>query len=249
LWSQPKVRYNVGSILGATLAGQSVVVTQRGVLVRPSDGELIYRPRDSMSQGDTGSSAPGVVLGERLYQPKYGVTQLNVWEFQDASARKWEPKPLAVIDVPEAVHHGPKGQWIDRSTAGSPLVWLGYAYQVDIYQTLFVADLKSGKTVYYQPMEMQGLMHYNSVPVAASPTLVGKHVVVLDNQGTALVLQPGSVYKVIASNHIGTQLERRWPIPAQETLAYAPPLADGSRLYLRGEAYLYCIGSDGRERP
>lgn len=37
-------------------------------------------------------------------------------------------------------------------------------------------------------------------------------------------------------------LERDWPIPAQETLAYAPPIADGNRLYLRGERYLYCIG-------
>ena len=38
-----------------------------------------------------------------------------------------------------------------------------------------------------------------------------------------------------------TQLDRR-PLPAQETLAYAPPIADGDRLYLRGERYLYCIG-------
>jgi outer membrane protein assembly factor BamB len=242
LWQQPKVRSNVGSVLGATLAGQPVVVTQRGIIVRPSDGELLYRPRDSTSPGDTGSWAPGVILGERVYQPKYGVNQLSVWDFHNAPARAWEPQGLGTIGVPEAVSHGAKGQWIDRSTAGSPLVWQGYAYQVDIYQTLFVADLKRGQTVYYQPMDLQGLMHYNAVPVAASPTLVGKRLVVLDNQGTALVLQPGPAYKVLARNHIGTQLDRRWPIPAQETLAYAPPLADGSRLYLRGEAFLYCIG-------
>jgi hypothetical protein len=29
---------------------------------------------------------------------------------------------------------------------------------------------------------------------------------------------------------------------SQETLTYSPPIADGGRLYLRGEAYLYCIG-------
>jgi hypothetical protein len=242
LWTQRKVRHNVGAVLGASLAGQPVVVTQRGIIVRPSDGKLLYRPRDSASAGDTGSWAPGVIRGDRLYQPKYGVCQLTVWDFQGAPARAWEPKRLVEIGVPDEVHHGPKRQWIDRSTAGSPLVYQGFAYQVDIYQTLFVADLKSGKTAYYRSMDMHGLMHYNSVPVAASPTLVGKHVVVLDNQGTALVLQPGPAYKVLARNRIATQLDRRWPIPAQETIAYAPPLADGSRLYLRGEAFLYCIG-------
>ncbi len=45
-----------------------------------------------------------------------------------------------------------------------------------------------------------------------------------------------------ASGWLDTQLERDWPIPAQETLAYAPPIADGGRLYLRGERYLFCIG-------
>jgi hypothetical protein len=242
LWEQPKVRYNVGAVLGARLAGQPVVLTQRGIVVRPSDGELLYRPRDSSAQGDTGSWGPGVILGDRVYQPKYGVCQLNVWDFQGAPDREWEPKQLATVGVPDEVHRRPNGQWLDRSTAGSPLVWQGLAYQVDIYQTLFVGDVRSGKTVYYRPMDMHGFMHYNSVPLAASPTLVGENIVVLDNQGTALVLQPGPTYKVVARNRIATQLDRRWPIPAQETLAYAPPLADGPRLYLRGEAYLYCIG-------
>jgi hypothetical protein len=37
---------------------------------------------------------------------------------------------------------------------------------------------------------------------------------------------------------------RYWPIPAQETIGYSPPLPDGNRLYLRGERYLYCIGEN-----
>jgi hypothetical protein len=47
---------------------------------------------------------------------------------------------------------------------------------------------------------------------------------------------------VDARNRIGTVLDRPWPVPAQETLTYSPPVAGGGRLYLRGEAYLYCIG-------
>jgi hypothetical protein len=89
---------------------------------------------------------------------------------------------------------------------------------------------------------MRGLFHYCSVPVAASPALVGKHIIIQNNQGTALVLEPGRTYRQVGKNQIATQIDRYWPIPAQETLAYAPPVADGNRLYIRGERYLYCIG-------
>ena len=96
--------------------------------------------------------------------------------------------------------------------------------------------------VYYRDLGLNGFMHYNAVPVAASPTLVGQHVLVMDNQGTTLVLEPGRELKVVARNQLATQLDRRLPLPAQETLAYAPPIVDGDRMYLRGERYLYCIG-------
>ena len=136
----------------------------------------------------------------------------------------------------------PDGSWIDRSTAGSPLIHEGLAYTVDIYGWLYVSDLETKATVYYQDLELDGLMHYNAVPVAASPTLIGDKILVLDNQGTTVVLAPGREFKVLGRNRIETRLERVWPIPAQETLAYAPPIADANCLYLRGERYLYCIG-------
>src|SRR5262249_5954254 len=46
LWQQKKIRNNVASLLGMTIAGQPVVVTQRGDIVRPADGELLFRPRE-----------------------------------------------------------------------------------------------------------------------------------------------------------------------------------------------------------
>ena len=86
LWQQRKVRNNVGSLLGATLGGQAVVVTQRGDVVRPADGTLLFRPRGSDATGDTGWSPP-VILGNRVYLPKYGVTSLSVLDFTDDDAR------------------------------------------------------------------------------------------------------------------------------------------------------------------
>jgi hypothetical protein len=241
LWEQPKIRNNVGAVLGVTLAGQAVVVTQRGDVLRPSDGKILFRPRDASAAGDIGW-APPLVLGNTVYSPRYGVNQINVWDYSAVTSPQWEPKLITTITPPEKGVPGPKDRWVDRWTAGSPLVWQGLAYQIDIYQTLYVSDAQTGKGLYAREVPLQGLMHYNAVPVAASPTLVGKHIIVQDNQGTALVLEPGPAYKMVARNHIGTQLDRPWPLPGQETIGYAPPLADGRRLYLRGEAYLYCIG-------
>ncbi len=241
LWQQKRIRNNVGSLLGATIAGKPVVVTQRGDFVRPSDGEILFRPQGSGDAGDTGWSPP-VIVGDRLYQPRYGVTNLTVLDLKDVDAGDWEPTVVKKISLPPEVSRGAGGKWIDRWTAGSPLIWDGLAYQTDIYHWLYVVDVATGKMQYRQETELEGFTHYNAVAVAASPTLVGKHLLICDNQGTTLVLETGPKYKVVARNRIATVLDRAWPIPSQETLTYSPPIADGGRLYLRGEAYLYCIG-------
>jgi outer membrane protein assembly factor BamB len=235
-WQQPKVNINNGAVLAARIAGVPVFVTQRGHVVRARDGKLLHR--EANPSGDTGW-APPVILGDVVYQPNYGVNHLNVLDFTGATGDDWKPK-RTTIEVPtEAL---PNGKRVDRWTAGSPLVVDGVAYLVDIYATLYAVDLQAKKLLYRQQTELRGLFHYNALPVAASPTLIGKHIVIEDNQGTTLVLEPGRTFRQVAKNRIGTQLDRWWPIPAQETVGYSPPVADGNRLYLRGERYLYCIG-------
>jgi hypothetical protein len=99
------------------------------------------------------------------------------------------------IKMPDTINRLENGGWIDRWTAGSPLIWQGLSYQVDIYGVLYVGDVATGGMVYRQPLKIQGLMHYNAVPVAASPTLVGEHVLVMDNQGNTLVIRPGRGFR------------------------------------------------------
>ncbi len=241
LWKQKKIKYNVAAILATTFAGKQVFVTQRGDVLRPADGAILFRPEGTIASGDTGW-APPVLLGNRMYLPKYGVGQLSIFDFTEARGDKYQPKLVKQISLPDDISRGPNGKWLDRWTAGSPLIWDGLAYLTDIYQRLYVVDLKTGKLLYRRDLELEGFTHYNAVAVAASNTLAGKHVFISDNQGTTLVLEPGPAYKVAARNRIGTVLDRAWPVPAQETLCYAPPLADGGRLYMRGEAYLYCVG-------
>jgi outer membrane protein assembly factor BamB len=239
LWEQRKVRNNMAAVLAATLAGRPVVVTQHGDVVRPADGEMLFLQREAVS-----AWAPPVILGDRVYSPQHGVNALRVFDYAGVKGARWKPRVVSRLTMPVEVSRGKDGRWIDRSTAGSPLIHDGLVYQSDIYQWFYVSELKSGKMLYRKEMELEGLTHYNAVAVAASPTLVGKHVLVCDNQGTTLVLQPGPKYKVVARNRIATQLDRPWPIPAQETIGYAPPITDGKRLYLRGESYLYCVGKE-----
>jgi outer membrane protein assembly factor BamB len=238
-WEQKKININNGAVLAATLAGVPVFVSQRGHIARAKDGKLLHR--EANPGGDTGW-APPVILGDVVYQPNYGVNQLNVIDFTGVSGDEWAPKrtTIEVETVPL-----PGGKRVDRWTAGSPLVVGDLAYLVDIYGTFYAVDLKARKTLFREPTALRGLFHYNALPVAASPTLVGKHIVIQDNQGLALVLEPGRVFKQVSGNRIATQLDRYWPVPAQETIGYAPPVADGDRLYLRGERYLYCIGGMG----
>ena len=179
-----------------------------------------------------------------MYVPRYGICSLCVLDFGGAKGDDWKPKILASLDLdlPREVHHDREGHWVDRPTAGSPLIHDGLAYVLDVYGVLYVMDLETRRLVYLKDLGLEGLFHYNSLGVAASLTLAGKHIYALDNQGTVVVLEPGRTYREVARNRIATQLNRRWPIPGQETLSHSPLVADGSRFYLRGERYLYCIG-------
>jgi outer membrane protein assembly factor BamB len=239
LWKQPRVTKNNASIMPARIAGVDVFVSQQADVVRASDGKILWGSK-TRREGDTGWSGP-VILGDVVYQPHYGVNQLNLLDFTGATGDTWTAKSTTIES--QVDHKRPDGKWLDRMTAASPLVHQGLAYLIDIYGTLYVLDLEKKAFVYRQDLDLGGLFHYNAVPVAASPVLIGDKIVVQNNQGTAIVFEPGRTYKEVRRNRIATQLDRPWPIPPQETLSYAPPIADATRLYLRGERYLYCIGT------
>ena len=203
-WSQRDVDKNSAGILPAKLAGVDCVVSQQGEVVRVSDGAMLYRnPRKIV--GDTGWAAP-VIVGDTVYLPWSGVSNVLVFDFSKCSGEEWTPK-VSVIDG-LANNRRPDGAWLDRWTASSPVVLDGLYYNVDIYSTFYCADINAKKLVYRMELPFAGMFHYNAVPVAASPTLIGKYLYVLDNQGTCVVLEPGRAFGLVATNRIGTQLKR-----------------------------------------
>lgn len=108
----------------------------------------------------------------------------------------------------------------------SALAWQGKVYAADSKGLLSCYDLASGKEHYTT------LIGNRSNRSLGSPLLLrGKLLWVLDD-GAAVLVEPGPTFKVAGRNKLdGGSLD----------FAASPAVADG-RLYLRSQAYLYCIG-------
>ena len=238
-WKQPEIS-SIAALIPARIKGTDVVCTRNGHVVRAADGKVMWRnPR--ITKGDTGWAAAAFLDGT-FYLTWHCVTGLIAADFSDVQGDAWEPKVRHIGVASD--NHRPNGDWLDRATAGSPLIWQGTYYNVDQYGVFYAVDLAAGKTLYKQDLGFDELHHYNAIGVGASATLGGKYLFALDNQGTCVVLEPGPVFKQVAVNRIQTVLQRDWPIPPQEILANAAPVFEGNRMYLRGEQYLYCISPD-----
>ena len=237
VWSDPKVT-SIASLIPARIAGVDVVFTRPGQVLRVADGKMLWS-NPHIRKGDTGWAAP-VILGDVMYLPWIGVNELIVADFAGVSGEAWKPA-LRLVGV-GANNRRPDGKWLDRWTASSPLVADGIYYNIDQYGVFYALDLKTGKPLYKQDAGFDEMHSYNAIGVAASPTLGGKYIYVLDNQGACAVLRPGRSFRRVAVNHIRTELHRGWAMPPQEILANGAPLFDGGRMYLRGERHLYCIG-------
>jgi len=236
-WSQPEAT-SIASLIPARIKGTDAVFTQKGVVYRASDGKKLWA-NPHIIPNDTGWAAP-VVLGDVMYLEWYGITNLLVADFSEVTGEEWKPK-VDMIGL-QTVNRRPDGKWLDRFTAGSPVIHDGVFYGIDQYGVFHALDLKTKKTLYKQDVGFDEFHTYNAIGVGASATLGGKNIYVIDNQGMCVVLAPGPEYKPVAVNRIETKLPRPWPMPPQELLANAAPVFDGKRMYLRGEQYLYCLG-------
>jgi outer membrane protein assembly factor BamB len=243
-WEQPEVDKTVASLLAARIAGVDVFISQQGEVVRASDGKMLWKNPHKIAN-DTGW-APPTILGDVMYLPWYGTSMLWVLDFAACAGDEWKPKEDSIYDIGKGfppLATAPLG--ISREqTAGSPLIYDGKAYIIDWCGGYYVVDLKTKKTLARKDLVLKGDAYYVAMPVAASCTLVGEHVVVMDNQGHSVVLEPGGACKEVARNRIAMQVQRDWATTTQEYTTYAPPVPDGKRMYIRGERHLYCIGSE-----
>src|SRR5204862_2662671 len=91
----------------------------------------------------------------------------------------------------------------DRGFVASPLFVDGLVYQLTQGGGLLVNDANTGALAYRKVLPLKPRAHYwDWAGAAASPTLAGKHIYLMDNQGMTLVIEPGRQYKEVARNLI-----------------------------------------------
>ena len=228
-WVNKEAVGGVASLIAPRIRGVEVVVTQKGDVLRASDGHLL-RDHPRKRKGDTGW-APATIIGDVMHLP-WSAFELIVDDFSEVQGEDWKPKMSSVGGITN--NRTPDGKWIDRWTAAAPLIHDGIAYCIDIYGILYAVDLKAKKLLYRKKLDFDPLSSYVHLPVAVSPTLGGRHIYVMDNQGTCIVFRPGAVFQQVARNRLGTLVERQWPIPPQETTCYGSPVMEGRYMSVRG---------------
>jgi outer membrane protein assembly factor BamB len=105
----------------------------------------------------------------------------------------------------------------------SPVYHDELIYGVTEKGLLEVIDASNGKLVYRKRLSFG-----NRGRVYPSPTVAGDFLFLSADNGTTFVVKPGRKYEQVASNKL-------------EQFSGAPVFA-GSKMYIRGREYLYCIG-------
>ena len=193
----------------------------QGAFVRASDGKVLGPPVHHVSLNQF---ATAVIDGDTAYEWGSQRYKLTV-EGDEIKRQSAGPAPAG-----------------GEMSCSSPLLHEGLVYCLSAAGVLIVTEAETGKPVYRQPLEMTPLCHFNAVGCTPSVALGGKHIYLMDNQGTFVVVEPGRTFKQVARNRIDTMMQHPFPLTTMERFE-GSPVFNGSCMFIRGEKNLYCIGA------
>ena len=200
LW-QTESKSRWGSPIHVRIGDVDVVVTPNGDIVRAEDGKVLAGQVSSLEY-----AAP-VCVDNTVYFVESGGKALRL---PDEAADKINPTVLWETTPKKARYYA------------SPIVHDGLIYAVTLNNFFSVIDALTGQVIYDKKLDLGKGTVYPSI------VLAGKNLLVSNDNGTTLVLQPGREYVEIAKNKIeGFR---------------STPLLQGSRMYIRSLNHLYCIG-------
>lgn len=223
-----------GSMAFARIGDTGVILLGNGTIVHVADGKFLLHP-----EGDNQSVPSPVIEGRQDFHVSQGNSNLTVRTLPDRMADPLNlPAQTITIDIAGfPKHYLP---W----HLSSPLIHEGLAYMVNNAGVLTVIDIAAATVVYQKLLDLDVFQDHNEGAargIGASPILAGKHLYILGNNGTALVIEPGRLYRQIAKNKIeSVVMLDHWS--EREERFVANPVADGDRLFIRGEDGLYAIG-------
>lgn len=221
----------------AKIGQTQVCILPTGYILRLSDGKMIYDKGPGISNSQQEIPSP-VAIGNDIYR----LSTYNTFFRSTLPAGESEPLKLdSVRQLKMDLEHYPTNYLAWHMC--SPLVHDGLAYLVNNTGVLTVVDVETMKPVYEKLLDLD---HFQTAHegagrgVSVSPTLAGGRIYLIGTDGTTLVIKPGRAYEPLARNRIESIFYRYWGLRHERFVAC--PTFDGTRLFLRGERYLYCMG-------
>jgi hypothetical protein len=229
-------KYFHASLAAATVGDTGIILLGNGMILRATDGKVVYEEKPINSS----EVVSPVVDGRLAFHATHGNKDLVIRTLPERFA---DPLVLPAQTLEIDVSAFPKHYlpW----HLSSPLIHEGLAYMVNNAGVLTVIDFAARKVAYQRLLDLDVFQGHNEGAargVGVSPVLVGKKILLLGNSGGALVIEPGREYRQVAKNKIENVVLRGHWSERQERFV-ANPVAEGSRLYLRGEEGLYAIGA------
>jgi outer membrane protein assembly factor BamB len=230
--------YFHGTPTHAQVAGVPVIILGNGSILRAADGKVLFTHPE---MGNQSISSP-VVEGNQVLATSTWSMKMFIHTLPAAVTEplRMSTQAVSVATAPAFPHY-----YLPWHMA-SPLVHDGLAYLLNNSGVLTVVDLKENKVVYQKMLDLDEFQTANegaSRGIGISPTLAGRYIYLLGNNGAAIVMEPGRTYKQVAKNKIENVVSIGHWGERQERFV-ANPVFDGNRLYIRGEGHLYAIAGD-----
>jgi outer membrane protein assembly factor BamB len=202
IWKNKNVPELYGTPVVAKLGGIDVAVMPSGQVVRIDDGAIL-----AAGLGGLSYASPIVHdATEYLIQTDSTAQQLTGAVGGKVAAKQLWDQELEGTFYASAVYDN------------------GLIYAVSNENKFSILDAKDGKVVESKDLDFAAANMYPSI------TLAGNHIFIFNDQGDALVLEPGKQYKELRRNHLGDGHG-------------GTPAFDGKYVYVRSKQKLYCIGA------
>lgn len=243
LSTNPETGQNTyGSLFRVQSGDEWVAAFQSGYFARLSDGKPIWGERIFGDSVTTPIVEGGFIYamvgyprnndeskGFRAFKIPATTTESNKWVPAFTFTTEW-----AEDEVPIDKQKTP----FNRGYVASPLFVDGLIYRMTQGGGLIVNDAATGELVYRKVLPIKPRTQYwDWAGASASPTLAGKYIYLMDNQGTTVIIKPGKEYQEVAINRIEESKDGKSQVQNNST-----PIFEGARMYYRTPGFLYCIG-------
>lgn len=246
LWCVPLKNARGGgyAVVPFKVGGQDFAVAVNQ-FIRVSDGKSVYNTTAFVATTPVPNGSDVYFIAATYFTHGYRC------ELQGADGLK--VTPMKVVELPGPADPAMKWEPTADFYTAAPLYNDGLLYVVGNWGKFSVTDMQTSTLVYSMkaPFEFRNGFHRKTygTGIGAGIVMAGSYIYITDNAGCTLVLEPGREFKLVSKNNLDYMHPKgwegwergHWEGPRHE-ITLSTLVFEGSRVYLRGEQNLYCIG-------